>query len=126
MSEIKKIVVDLDNTITLDPDEKIDYSQKLPNKEVIAKLASMKRLGYTILIFTSRNMNTYEGNVGKINVETLPIIMDWLQKHNVPFDEILVGKPWCGRDGFYVDDRSIRPSEFVNLSLKKILEIFRE
>ncbi len=45
-------------------------------------------------------MRTYEGNVGKINVNTLPIIIDWLERHNVPYDEIYVGKPWCGHDGF--------------------------
>jgi len=61
-------------------------------------------------------MRTYEGNIGLINANTLPIIHDWLTRHKIPFDEILVGKPWCGFEGFYVDDKTIRPSEFVNLS----------
>jgi len=26
-----------------------------------------------------------------------------------------VGKPWCGEDGFYVDDKAVRPSEFLAL-----------
>jgi capsule biosynthesis phosphatase len=51
---------------------------------------------------------------------TLPGIITWLQRHQVPFDEIHVGKPWCGFDGFYVDDRAVRPSEFLTLSLTEI------
>ena len=46
--------------------------------------------------------------------------MEWLQEHQIPFDEIIVGKPWCGTDGFYVDDRAVRPSEFLNMSYAEI------
>ncbi|MNW19162.1 hypothetical protein D3C71_2190280 [compost metagenome] len=48
------------------------------------------------------------------------MIIDWLKKHNVPHDEIYVGKPWCGHEGFYVDDKSIRPDEFAKLSYEEI------
>ena len=51
----------------------------------------------------------------------MPGIISWLEKHNVPYDEIHVGKPWCGFNGFYVDDKSIRPSEFVSLSYEEIM-----
>ncbi|EBM2458025.1 capsular biosynthesis protein, partial [Salmonella enterica] len=82
-----------------------------------------KEQGYTITIFTARNMKTFSGNLGKINIHTLPIIIEWLNKNDVPFDEVIVGKPWCGTEGFYVDDRAIRPSEFINLSEKEIKDI---
>ncbi len=65
-------------------------------------------------------MRTYEGNIGKINIHTLPGILEWLDKHEVPYDEVVVGKPWCGFDGFYVDDKSIRPSEFATMSYEEI------
>ncbi len=65
-------------------------------------------------------MRTYEGSIGKINARTLPIIMTWLEENNVPYDEIYVGKPWCGNQGFYVDDKAIRPDEFVQLSYEEI------
>jgi len=65
-------------------------------------------------------MRTYNGSVGLINVNTLPIILEWLEKHDVPYDEIIVGKPWCGHEGFYVDDKAIRPSEFNTLSYDEI------
>ncbi|MBK1874751.1 capsular biosynthesis protein [Marinobacter sp. 1-3A] len=118
---MKKLVVDLDGTITLANTS--DYREVLPNTEVIETLRSYRALGYEIIIQTARNMRTYEGNVGKINVHTLPVITEWLARHDVPYDEIHVGKPWCGFDGFYIDDRAIRPSEFTRLTPEEIQQL---
>ncbi|WP_273857693.1 HAD hydrolase family protein [Photobacterium sp. GSS17] len=115
---MKKLVVDLDGTITLADTN--DYENVAPNLAVIEQLKNYKAQGYTITISTARNMRTYEGNVELINIHTLPIITAWLDKHQVPYDEILVGKPWCGHDGFYIDDRAVRPSEFASLSVEEI------
>lgn len=113
--------MDLDDTIC--QTENGDYVNSKPVPEVIEKMHEYKRLGFEIAINTSRNMRTYQGNTGKITANTLPIILKWLSDHNVPYDEIYVGKPWCGMEGFYVDDRSIRPNEFVNLSYDEIKDI---
>lgn len=115
---MKRLVVDLDGTITLGNTS--DYRNVLPNTEVIEKLRLYRGLGYEIVIQTARNMRTFEGNLGKINIHTLPIITEWLDRHEVPYDEIHVGKPWCGFDGFYVDDRAVRPSEFTRLTPEEI------
>ena len=37
-----------------------------------------------------------------------------------------LGKPWPGRGGFYVDDKSIRPDEFLKLSYEEILALIGE
>lgn len=116
---MKKIVVDLDETICTTREQ--GYENALPKRDVIERLREYKNAGFDIVISTSRNVQTFEGNVGKINAFTLPIIINWLKAHEVPFDEIYTGKPWCGTDGFYVDDRAIRPDEFVQLSLNQIL-----
>ncbi len=113
-----RIIVDLDGTLTLANTS--DYENVLPNKELIKNIRKYKDDGFSIVISTARNMRTHEGNVGKINVHTLPIIIKWLDKHDVPYDEILVGKPWCGHEGFYIDDRAIRPSEFNSLNFEEI------
>lgn len=115
---MKRIIMDLDDTIC--QTENGDYINSKPVPEVIEKMHEYKRLGFEIAINTSRNMRTYQGNTGKITANTLPIILKWLAQHNVPYDEIYVGKPWCGMEGFYVDDRSIRPDEFVKLSFEEI------
>jgi len=118
---LKRLIFDLDGTLTTGCDA--DYEFSAPNVEVIEKLKYYKTKGYEIVISTARNMRTHEGNVGKINKHTLPVILSWLQKHQVPFDEVYVGKPLCGFEGFYVDDKAIRPSEFCSLSPSEIKQL---
>ena len=120
---MKNLIVDLDGTLTAA--DTSDYKNVLPREDVIARLREYKNKGFKITISTARNMRTYKGNVGQINIHTLPIIIEWLDKHDVPYDEILVGKPWCGHEGFYIDDKAVRPSEFAALSedeIKALLE----
>jgi capsule biosynthesis phosphatase len=117
----RRIVIDLDETICFSKNG--DYGNSTPNTEVIEKIREMKNEGFFISIFTARNMATYKGNINKINELTLPIILTWLNKHSVPYDEVIVGKPWCGSGGFYVDDKAIRPNEFVKLSLDQIKKL---
>jgi capsule biosynthesis phosphatase len=118
---MKRLVIDLDGTLT--QADTNDYSNVLPRFDVIEQLKNYKNQGFDIVISTARNMRTFEGNVGKINIHTLPTIVAWLDKHQVPYDEILVGKPWCGHEGFYVDDRAIRPSEFARLTPEQIEQL---
>ena len=82
-------------------------------------------MGFEIIIHTARNMNTFNGDLSKINTNTLPVIIKWLKDNEVPFDGIVVGKPWCGENGFYVDDKSIRPDEFLNLDYNEILKMIK-
>lgn len=116
---MKKLVMDLDRTLT-DPDDGAGYAHKAPNKEVVAALRRYRLQGWEISIYSSRNMRTYAGQLGKINALTLPGIITWLDKHDIPYDEVHVGKPWCGQDGFYVDDRAVRPDEFVGKTYAEI------
>lgn len=118
---MKRLIMDLDDTMSTTENGK--YHESMPILSVIKKLKEFKKQGFEIVINTSRNMRTYEGNIGKINANTLPIIIEWLDKHDVPYDEIYTGKPWCGFEGFYVDDKSIRPAEFVKYSLEEIYDI---
>lgn len=118
---MKNLIIDLDGTLTID--SKCSYDKKPINNEVLNQLNKYKNDGFKITIYTSRNMRTYKGNIGEINIHTLPIIIEWLDKYNVPYDEIIVGKPWCGFDGFYIDDKAIRPSEFVSMSYEEIQKL---
>ena len=109
----------MDNTLTYD-DKEQSYEGRLPRLDVIEKLREYREAGFEIVIYSARNMETYAGNIGRINVHTLPIILNWLVGHQIPFDEVIIGKPWCGDQGFYVDDRAIRPKEFVDLNESQI------
>ena len=120
----KRLIVDLDNTISYTI--KGDYVNSKPIEQTINMLRKYHDDGWEIVINSSRNMRTYESNVGKINIYTLPNIISWLNKYNVPYDEIIVGKPWCGYDGFYIDDKAIRPSEFHRMNEKEIHQLLEK
>lgn len=115
----KKLIFDIDDTICYTTPA-VGYGKSIPNLEMIAKINEYYEQGFTICFYTSRNMRTYNGNIGEINKHTLPIILEWLEKNKVLYHEIIVGKPWC-ENGFYVDDKNIRPDEFLSKSYREIL-----
>jgi capsule biosynthesis phosphatase len=118
-TQMKRLVLDLDGTLTYD-EPSVAYEDKRPRLDVINRVREYKEVGFTIIIATARNMNSFQNSVGLINTNTLPVVIDWLKRYDVPFDEIYVGKPWCGHEGFYVDDKAIRPDELINLTLNEI------
>ena len=121
---MKRLVFDLDGTLTSDTREK--YDEVSPNHDVVEKLKQYKNDGWEIIISTARSMRTYDNNIGKINANTLPDVINWLDKYDIPYDEIYVGKAWCGHDGFYIDDKAVRPSEFVCLSFEEIKHLLEK
>lgn len=118
---MKRIIIDLDDTICVTVNG--DYENSILRSGIKEKLEEYRREGFEIVISTSRNMRTFSGNLGKINANTLPVVLDWLKKNDIVFDEIYMGKPWCGTEGFYVDDRAIRPDEFEKMSYSEIKKI---
>jgi capsule biosynthesis phosphatase len=121
---MKRLILDIDDTISITKNG--EYHVATPVFTMIEKVKEYKKKGFEIVFFSSRNMRTYEGNVGKINANTLPVIINWLNDHGIPYDEIYVGKPWCGFEGFYVDDKAVRPAEFVSLSYNEIMELLEK
>ncbi len=120
------IVIDLDGTLcsVKRPDQ--SYADVPPRDEVVKRLRAYKNDGFYIIIMTSRNMNTFDGNIGRINAVTARVATAWLDKHEIPYDEIHFGKPWAGHGGFYVDDRAVRPDEFVSHSYDDIRHLIGE
>ena len=113
-------VFDIDGTIC--PIKRSDerYEDLVPFPEMVERIRVYKKQGAKIVLLTSRNMNSYNGNIGLINVKTAPILLEWLKKWDIPYDEIVYGKPWPGHNGFYVDDRTIRPDEFLQKSVEEL------
>lgn len=118
-------VFDIDGTLC--PIKKKDerYEDLIPYSNIVEKIRYYKEHGAKIVLFTSRNMNSYNGNLGLINKHTARIILDWLEQWDIPYDEIIYGKPWPGHKGFYVDDRTVRPNEFLSESVERLDEICR-
>lgn len=122
-------VFDIDGTLCPIKEKDQEYIDLVPYPEMVEKLKEYKAGGAKIVLFTSRNMNSYGGNIGLINANTAKVLLQWLDKWEIPYDEIIYGKPWPGKRGFYVDDRAVRPDEFLKYSeeeLKSICEGWRD
>ena len=117
------LVVDVDGTLCHIKTAGQTYAELTPRSDIVEKLRDYQGRGYRILLFTSRNMNTHNHNLGLINKHTAPVMFEWLAKWNIPYDEILFGKPWPRSKGFYIDDRAIRPDEFLKLSEMEIQKL---
>jgi capsule biosynthesis phosphatase len=119
----RAIVFDVDGTICPKKGVNQTYDDVVPHAEMLKRLREYRERGFYIILATSRNMNTYNGNIGLIVANTAKQLMRWLDDHGVPYDELHLGKPWQGNAGFYVDDKSIRPDEFMRLSYEEILQL---
>ena len=119
------VVFDIDGTICPIKKKEERYEDLIPYPEMVEKLREYKANGAKITLFTSRNMNFHNGNLGLINKHTAKVLLEWLDKWDIPYDEIVYGKPWPGHKGFYVDDRTVRPDEFLNKTPEELDELCR-
>jgi len=120
IKENKVIVIDIDGTLTLGKKNDESYETVRVSESLKQRLIHLKSEEYWIILYTSRNMRTHGGNIGQIMKHTAPTLINWLSINEIPYDELHFGKPWCGHDGFYVDDRAIRPREFVEKSMEDL------
>ena len=118
------LVFDIDGTICPIKRKEEDYADLIPDNEILDKIKYYKNEGAKIVLYTSRN--SYKGNVGLINANTAPVLLKWLKKWDIPYDEIVFGKIWPGHKGFYIDDRSIRPDEFLEHTYEELEEICKK
>jgi capsule biosynthesis phosphatase len=125
LKENDVLVMDIDGTLCEVKTKDQSYLDVAPKHNVVNKLREYKNKGFHVILFTSRQMRTYNGNIGKINANTAKTLFEWLDKHEIPYDEVHFGKPWCGHNGYYVDDKAIRPSEFANLSYEEVMDLLR-
>ncbi|MGE5329284.1 MAG: capsular biosynthesis protein [Deltaproteobacteria bacterium] len=125
MYEKVTLIFDVDGTLCPIKEKGEKYEDLVPYSNMVNKLREYKQQGARIVLFTSRNVNSYNGNIGLINANTAKIMLAWLDKWEIPYDEIIYGKPWAGFRGIYVDDRAVRPDELLNYSFEE-LEILCE
>jgi len=60
-------VFDIDGTLCPIKQKEERYEDLIPYKNVVEKLRYYKENWASIILFTSRNMNSYQGNIGIIN-----------------------------------------------------------
>ena len=88
--DIPRIAIDFDNTIARTTNGVIE--EILPG--AMEALCKLKELGYEIVIHSVR-ANCPQG---------IAEIINWLDLHKCPYDEVWIGKPECN---FYLDDKAI-------------------
>lgn len=113
-------VFDVDGTLCPIKGEDESYADLVPYAVMVEKLREYKAQGARIVLYTSRNMRTYKGDLSLILEHTKPELEAWLAKWDIPYDEIVYGKFWPGHRGLYVDDRAVRPDEFLKYSVEEL------
>lgn len=104
-------IIDIDNTICVS-ESGMDYSKAKPIQAVIDKINELYHSGHHIILFTARGMYTYSGKLNQIERNVKPVLVQWLREHQVNYHQLQMGKPWMA-NVIYVDDKAIRPDEFV-------------
>lgn len=99
------ICIDLDGVIACFKEGNQTYEDVQPIPGAVEKLRGLKAHGHRIILYTARHMKTCEGNVGLIVARIGQITLEWLRRHEIPYDEIHFGKPWAD---VYIDDNAMR------------------
>ena len=99
-----RIVFDLDGVICELKKPSESYSEVSPKKKVIQKMRNLKDQGHYLIIHTGRHMRTCNGDVAKVIEKIGKITEEWLDKWNVPYDELVFGKPYAD---IYIDDLGV-------------------
>jgi capsule biosynthesis phosphatase len=111
---LKKIVVDLDGTLSLLPTGSRDFANAKPNLELISELIKLKEKGFKLILSTARgDQRRGTDHFSMVAPEVEAEVFNWLTKNNLTdlFDEIQIGLKSYAE--LYVDDKGIPPQAFA-------------
>jgi capsule biosynthesis phosphatase len=100
-----RLCIDLDGVICQLKEPGQTYDQLLPVPGAPEKLRELKASGHYLIINTARHMKTCQGNLGAVAAKISLITLKWLEKNQIPYDEIYFGKPHAD---IYIDDNAYR------------------
>ena len=121
----KALVVDIDGTLCDIKRPGQSYADVAPEPQMVDRLRRLRADGWRIILSSSRGMCTHDGNPGAVALHVMPALLDWLARHDIPCDELHLAKPWPGAQGFYIDDRAVRPREFLENDLEGLHRLVR-
>ena len=113
-----RIAVDLDGTICPIKGPGESYEELVPLPGAAERLGELRRAGHYIIIVTARHMRTCESNVGQVVKKIAKVTLDWLERHEIEYDEIYFGKP---NADVYIDDRALRFFDWASLTADTLL-----
>jgi capsule biosynthesis phosphatase len=108
-----KICIDLDGVICQLKKEGETYENLLPVDGAPESLKELKDAGHYIIINTARHMKTCQGNLGLVTARISLVTLNWLEKYQIPYDEIYFGKPHAD---VYIDDNAYRFTSWDEIS----------
>lgn len=125
IAKTRVLVVDIDGTLCDIRRPEESYADVRPEPRMVERLRRMQGEGWRIILSSARGMKSQDGNPGRINKLVMPVLLDWLERHDIPYDELHLAKPWPGAEGFYIDDRAVRPREFLDHDLEGLAALVR-
>lgn len=118
-----RIVIDLDGTICPIKKPTESYADLVPHEGAVAKMRALKAEGHYLIIQTARNMATQESNLGKVMKNIGKVTLEWLERFEVPYDEIYFGKP---NAHVYIDDRALRFNSWAEVSSELLEKLSKD
>jgi len=115
-----RICIDIDGTICETRVLNQDYSEVQLIPGALESLKKFKKEGHYIILYTARHMKTCNHNVGRVIALQGKTLMSWLEKHEVPYDELIFGKPLAD---VYIDDKAVRFNQDWNETYHKTKEV---
>ena len=111
----RSLVVDLDHTLCVGDlrieSSLIRYATAKPISQTVEKLREANRQGWYITILTARHMRACLNDAEYAFNKLSQITADWLDQHQVPFDQLVFGKPY---GLWYIDDKAMTIETFNN------------
>ena len=114
----KTIAFDLDDVLcsrTSNQDDIEKYYSCIPNQKMIDILNLCKSKGFKIIIYTSRGMTVFNGNVNDIYSNLYDLTQKQLKEWKVNYDQLIMGKVHYD---LLIDDKAIN-----SLNIKNIKDI---
>lgn len=109
------LVVDLDHTLCVGDlsiaSSAERYANAKPIAETIKKLQEAYSNGWYITILTARHMRSCQNDAEFAFEKLGKITEDWLDRHDVPFDQLVFGKPY---GMWYIDDKAMTLDTFLH------------
>lgn len=113
---------DIDNTICENKTGDMTYADVKPFTEALETLHWLRSEGHKIILYTARHMKTGDGNQGKVLKLQGKILFDWLEKHDIPYDELWWNKPHAD---LFIDDAVHKHTDWPS-SISAIKERIRK
>lgn len=102
---MKVLCVDVDGVLANNEDLTVDYYDRKVYPQAVEFLKKAKAAGFYIKVQTARGMERFDNNVEAVKRCHHLDLRDWLDRNQVPYDEIHFGKVGAH---YYLDDNAVR------------------